>query len=165
MPQLDLATFPGQLLWLAVTFTVLFAVMAWLAMPRIGGVLEERQRRIDENLERATALKAEADAALAAYEKLLTTARTEARDALRTAAERAGSDAERRKKELGDRLAAQIKQGDENIVRAKEQALAQIRDIAADIAKSAASRLAGINVDDGQAARAVAAVAQGQERN
>ena len=73
MPQFDPSTFsrPGQLFWLVVSFAVLYWLVVKVAVPRVGGVLDQRARVIQEDIDRATALKADADAAAAAYEKAM----------------------------------------------------------------------------------------------
>ena len=42
MPQLDPATFPTQLFWLAVVFVVLLILMARVGLPRVREVVETR---------------------------------------------------------------------------------------------------------------------------
>jgi F-type H+-transporting ATPase subunit b len=163
MPQLDISTFPSQLVWLLITFGVLFMVLWRVAVPRIGGVLEERKRRIDSDLERATALKAEAEGAIAAYEKAMVEARTGARTILRQAADALAKESEERQKALGEKLAEQIKAGETRIAASKQAALAEVQVVAAELARSAADRLAGIAVDEGHAAGAVRSVL-GDER-
>ena len=53
MPQLDVSTFLPQVVWLVITFTALFLLMWRVAVPRIADVLEARQRRIEDNLDKA----------------------------------------------------------------------------------------------------------------
>ena len=53
MPQLDLATFPPQLIWLAITFVALYLVMAYAGLPRMGGIIEKRRARIADDLDKA----------------------------------------------------------------------------------------------------------------
>ena len=50
MPQLELEYFAPQIIWLIISFTVLWVLMAKVALPRIGLILEERQKRISDNL-------------------------------------------------------------------------------------------------------------------
>ena len=57
MPQLDFATFPPQLFWLAITFIVLYVLMAWVGLPRVGGVIAARRNRIDGDLEKAAQMQ------------------------------------------------------------------------------------------------------------
>ena len=63
LPQLDASKYPSMVIWLAISFAVLYVLMAKVTLPRIAQVLEKRQDRIDDNLEKATGLKAEAEAA------------------------------------------------------------------------------------------------------
>jgi F-type H+-transporting ATPase subunit b len=155
MPQLDVTWFPTQLVWLALTFIALYLVISFVAVPRIGGVLEERQRRIDGDLERAAALKAEAEAAIAAYEKAMTEARNGAREIIRQASDALAKQSEERQKALGDKLAEQIKAGEARIADSKKAALAEVQTIAAELARAAAQRLADVSVDEGRAKAAV----------
>ncbi|HEY1723449.1 MAG TPA: F0F1 ATP synthase subunit B' [Magnetospirillaceae bacterium] len=155
MPQLDVTWFPTQLVWLAITFIALYAVISLIAVPRIGGVLEERQRRIDDDLGRATALKAEAEAAIAAYEKSMTEARNGSRELLRKAADALIKESEERQKALGDKLAEQIKAGEARITASKKAALAEVQTIATDLARAAALKLADVTIDETGAAAAV----------
>ena len=79
MPQLDLAGFPPQIIWLVITFVILWLLMAKVALPRVGLVLEERQKKIDENLDLAETLRDEAQGAMDAYEKSISEAKDNAR--------------------------------------------------------------------------------------
>jgi len=62
MPQLEVSTFVPQLFWLAITFVVLYLLMKGIGLPRVGGAIEARRRRIDDDLARAAQLKSEAEA-------------------------------------------------------------------------------------------------------
>jgi len=155
MPQLDVSSFPTQLVWLLLCFVALYAVLATVAIPRIGAVLEDRQRRIDGDLERAAELKAEAEAAMAAYEKGMAEARNGSREILRQAGEALARQAEERQKALAVKLAEQIKAGEERIGETKRQALAEIQTIAVGLARDMAQKLAGVATDDAHAAAAV----------
>ena len=96
MPQFDVATFPTQLVWLAITFVVLYFAMARMALPRIGQVLDERQKRIDDNLDKAETLKGEADTEAAAYAKVLAEAREQSRGVISEVTRQASGDSARR---------------------------------------------------------------------
>ncbi len=70
LPQLNPEYFASQLFWLAVTFIVLYLLMARSVLPRVHEVLEKRGHRLSQDLNRAEQLSREADEALAAYEEL-----------------------------------------------------------------------------------------------
>lgn len=143
MPQFDPALFTPQLFWLLLTFIALYALMALVALPKIGAVLDERQRRIDDNLDKAAQLKAEADAAVAAYEKALAESRAQAQKVIREAADRLAREADERSRAQATHLADLIKSGEQRIAAAKAQALANVRTVATDVAASVVERLVG----------------------
>lgn len=78
MPQLDISTFGNQIFWLLVTLAVLYWVLSRIALPRIGGVLSDRQGAITGDLMAAEEFKQKAKEAEAAYDKALADARSEA---------------------------------------------------------------------------------------
>lgn len=165
MPQFDVSTFPTQVFWLVVSFILMYLLMARVALPRINRVLEERQRRIDDNLDRAQTLKEEADAAAAEYERVLEQARESARAAIGEASQEMADEASQRRAELEARLAAEIKDAEGRIAEAKDQAIASLRDAAIDVASSAAGRLLGSPpAADAIAAAVDSAIEQGGRR-
>lgn len=155
MPQFDPSTYPPQLVWLAITFVVLYVAMAKIALPRIGEVLEERQRRIDEDLKKAEGLKAEAEAAAEAYERLIAEARASAQDAVKTVREQASAEASARQAELAERLGKQVSEAEARIDAAREKAVAGLREVAVEVASQAVERLVGEKPDEGALGSAV----------
>ena len=155
LPQLDPATYGPQVIWLAITFAVLYVLMAKVALPRIGHVLEERRHKIDQNLKKAKILKADAEAAAEAYEGAMADARTQAGDVLSDVREGAARDTAERQEELGARLHADIEEAETRIAEARDKAVAGIRDLAAEVAHSAAEKLAGETVEAGAVRSAV----------
>jgi len=147
MPQLNPEFFATQLFWLAVTFVTLYLLLSTIALPRIGAVLDARQRRIDENLTKAAQLKAEADTAIKAYEKALADAKAQAAAMIKETAEHLGREAEERNRELGLRLSEQIKAGEARIAEAKAQAMTSVREVALEVASSTIARLIGAQVN------------------
>ncbi|MCC7166742.1 MAG: F0F1 ATP synthase subunit B' [Rhodospirillales bacterium] len=155
MPQLDVATFPSQLFWLAVSFAVLYVILATLVMPRVGTVLDERQRRIDDSLDRAAQLKSEAEAAVAAYEEALAEARAKAHDTLRDAQARLQAETDGKLKALAERLGDEVKAAEARIAQARDQALQGVRALAAETAGQLARKLAGADIDAAKLDQAV----------
>ena len=155
MPQFDTSTFASQIFWLAVTFIALYLVMWRVVAPRIAEVLESRRRRIEVNLEKAEALKKDAAAALAAYEKALTAARNDARAIVAEAQARIGEAAQRQEADLGKRLAEQIAQSEAGIAKALEAAMADVRQAAAEAASEVCAKLLDDAPDPAAARQAV----------
>ena len=84
MPQLDPSTFAPQLFWLLVTFVLLYLAMWKIALPKIGSILQDRQERIDDDLEKAEKLKQDAEAVREAYEKTVAEGRNKAQETIRS---------------------------------------------------------------------------------
>ncbi len=148
MPQLDISTFPTQLIWLAITFVVLYVLMSRLALPRVGNIILARRNQIDGDLEKASAMKAEAEAVIAAYERALANARQSAQGVLKEAVERLVASAAERQKLMSDKLAAETAIAEKRIADAKSAALADLKSVAAEVARSAVGKLTGEIVDD-----------------
>lgn len=143
LPQLNIDTFAPQVVWLVITFIVLYVLMSNVALPRIGDVLEERQNKIDDNLAKAEELKAQGEAACATYEKSLSDARSNAQAAIREVKDSAVAEAATRQSALNEKLQAQISVSEQAITKARDEALSGIKDIAIDVASSVVEKLIG----------------------
>lgn len=157
MPQLDPSHFATQLFWLFVTFLALFLIAWKVALPRITEVLDARRARIDGDLEKARALKDEAEEVLAAYEKTLADASLQAQDIHRQLVHTLTEERTRRQEDLSRRLSAQARDAESRISGEKQRAVENIRDAALGVVQSAASRLIGVEVAEGDADRAIRA--------
>ena len=157
MPQLEqIGTYLGQVVWLIMTFSVLFLVLWKAALPRIADILQERQERIDDDLQKAEAVKKEAQSALEAYERTVADARAQAQAILRESSERFAVEAAARHEEIGKRLAEEAAAAETRIEAARDEALANVREVSGDVTRAAVSRLVEIDVSEGDAAGAVA---------
>jgi F-type H+-transporting ATPase subunit b len=143
MPQLDYHTFVPQLVWLAITFIVLYILMSRLALPKVRAAIEGRRHHLEGDLARAAALKQEAEAAFAAYQKALAEARAAAQDTLRQTGEKLAAEAAERQQQLAAKLAEQIEAAEARIQAGKEQALSEIRSIAAEVGGAVVEKLTG----------------------
>lgn len=157
MPQLDAATFLTQLFWLAVTFVTLYLLMWRVALPRIADLLQVRQERIDDDLERAENLRNDAAAALEAYDKAIAKGRENAQAVLRQAAEESAAEAAARGDELARRLATETEAAERRINAARDEALGNVQAVAAGVAQAAAARLIDAEVSASEAEGAVGA--------
>ena len=157
MPQLEFWHFLPQFFWLAVCFITLYLVMAFVALPRIGSVLAQRKEKIESDLDAAERARAEADAALAAYEASLVGARDAAHKAVGEASQAAHKAAEARNKELDAEIARQIEEAQRAIAGQKAEAMENLSGMAAEAARAATAKLVGVEVGEAEAQQAVAA--------
>lgn len=162
MPQLDPSVWPTQLFWLALTFIALYLIVWRVALPRIADVLEARQRKLDDDLKKAAALKEEAETILAEYEKMRANAQASAHQVLQQAQDAMKAEAERQGRELAAKLSQQTDEAEARIVQAKSAALASLEGTVNEVVAAATEKLIGVKAGDQEIARAVGSVMGGK---
>jgi F-type H+-transporting ATPase subunit b len=142
-PPFESHTFLSQLIWLALAFGLLYYLMDKVALPRIQAILHDRSARLSADLDEAQRMKAEADAAGAAYEKSLSDAQNKARAIAQETRNALASEADAKRKtleaELNDRIAA----SEATIRQRTGEAMGNVRGIAGETASAIVERLTG----------------------
>ena len=146
MPQLDVSNFPSQIFWLVVTFVFLWWLMAKVALPKVGLVLEERQKKINDSLDMADDLRKEAGSELDAYDVAISTAHDEARKVINDANQEGTQASANQLAEMRISLTNQIAEVEAEIESVKEKALKDISQSAREVAISTLDNLVGIKV-------------------
>jgi F-type H+-transporting ATPase subunit b len=155
VPQLVVSTFAPQLVWLAITFVILYLLMAGIGLPRVGGAIEARRRRVDDDLARAAQLKSEAEAVLAAYQETLAKARAEAQAAIKETTDRMAAEAAERQRRLRETIVRQTAEAEKQIAAAKQRALSEMHGIATEVARSVTEKVTGSAADPANLAAAI----------
>ena len=120
-PPFKTETFPSQIFWLAITFAVLFVVMWRIAVPRIGGTIEGRKAKREGDLAAAEKHRQDAEAASAAYEQALATARGRAHGVADDNRKRLAAEFEKAKAEAEALAQSEYAKAEERIVSLREQ--------------------------------------------
>jgi len=147
MPQLDFTMFPTQIFWLIVTFLPLFFLIWKVSEPRISETLEARQKRIEDNLERAANFKKEAESALLAYETSLADARAASALTIAEAIKMLEGEVALRQRETSLRLNKMIDESEIKIQTAVNDSLKNIHKAVEDVATNTTKLLLGTSVD------------------
>ncbi len=142
-PPFNGETFASQLFWLAICFVFLFVMMWKVALPRIGAIIDSRQKRIDDDLAAAAKFKADSEAAIAAYEKALADARGKAQALANETRDKQAAAADATRKTLEGELNIKLADAEKTIAATKQAAMANVRGIAADATKAIVERLTG----------------------
>jgi F-type H+-transporting ATPase subunit b len=154
-PPFQKDTFVSQLVWLAITFVLLYLLVAKVALPRVGGIFAARRERVESDIAQARRLREEADAALAAYEKALADAHSRGRAIASETHTRLAAEAEARRKALEAELNAKLAEAEKAIAATKQAAMANVRGIAAEAAAAIVERLIGLAPTETAVAAAV----------
>jgi F-type H+-transporting ATPase subunit b len=142
-PPFHAETFASQLLWLAISFGLLYLLMARVAIPRIGGIIAARSDSIAADLAEAESLKGKSDAALAAYEKSLADARGRAQALAGETRDKLNAEAEKSRRALEAELNERLAKAENIIAGTKSAAMANVHGIAVDTATAIVERLVG----------------------
>jgi F-type H+-transporting ATPase subunit b len=155
-PPLDATTFMPQLIWLALTFGVLYVLMKRIALPRVGEMIEKRGQRIKRDLELAEKLKIDTEQALANYEHSLTEARAKAGTLAKGMREKLTAEVDAQRAQAEKEIARELAAAEQSIGETKAKALASVGDIAAEVAGAIVARLIGKQVSKDAVAKALA---------
>ena len=146
MPQFDFNSFAPQLVWLAISFVLLYLIMSRLALPRVGQILQERASRITSDLAAAARLREDTAKAIAEYEQALADAKARAQGIARQARDEMTRDIEGQRAEADQTIAARMGDAEKRINTMKEAALSHVGEIATDTAEALVARLLGKSV-------------------
>ena len=142
-PPFNKETFASQMFWLVVFFVALYVIISKLAIPRLGGIIEARNQRIDGDLAEAKKLKDQSDAAIASYEKSLADARTRAQALAGETRDKLNAEANAARHKLEAELNVKLAKAEETIAATKSAAMLNVQGIAADTASTIVERLLG----------------------
>lgn len=156
-PPFDPSTFASQLVWLAVTFAILYVVLSRVALPRVGSIIDARKARIEGDLKEAERLRQETERAAAAYEQALADARANAHKIAEETRVSIKADIDGKRADVEADLGKRVADAEARIATTKTAALGNVDGIAAETAVVLVEKLSG-KVTAAQARSAVAAV-------
>jgi F-type H+-transporting ATPase subunit b len=158
MPQLNPLDWAPQLIWLLVTFGILYLLMVYVALPRIGGVIEARAAHIAKDLAAADKLRRETEEAIAAYEQALAEAKQKAHAIIEEGRAKLKAETAGERAKLDSELGKKSAEAEARINEAKTSAMREVNEVAADVAADIVRQLIGVAPAKAELAKAVAAV-------
>jgi F-type H+-transporting ATPase subunit b len=131
----------------ALSFLVLFGLLAKFAFPAIKKSMEERSSKIATDIDKAETARTEAEAKSSEYDTKLAEAKTEAAKIMEEARQTADTYRDQRKTEADAEIAEIKARAAADVEAAKVQALADLRGDVADLAIGAAEQVVGKSLD------------------
>ena len=144
----------GQVVWQVVIFFSLFLLLTFVALPRLGAVIDTRRQRIEADLEAARAAMQSADAAIAAQREATQAARSEAQTAVNAAVQAAQQEMDAKLAALNAALSKQVADAEARIDQSRKAALGAVQQVASDTVGALLTKL-GASADAGQVQAAV----------
>ncbi len=157
MPQIAQISeiFASQLFWLIVSFGLIYAVVGRGMLPKIEATVDQRDRRISEDLAAAERARAEADQREEAYRAQVETNRAEALKVTQAAKQASALETEQKVKGADAEIGQRVEAAEAEIRRAAAAAVSDIEAVAAEAAQDMVAKLSGASVSLEQAAAAV----------
>lgn len=141
-PPFDPTLFASQLVWFAISFGVLYVVLATWALPAVQRVLDKRAAALKGDLESAARESAAAEAAHKEMERVSAAARADARKLVEDVRVKAQADLAAEQAVSDKALAEQLSVAEARIAETRRGALTQVSGLADDLAKEIVARLA-----------------------
>jgi len=142
-PPFEPSTFPSQLLWLAIAFGLLYYVMNRVIVPRFHGIVETREVTVARDLDAAAGAKRDAEAAGTAYDTALAQAKSNAQAIASKTRDAMQAEADTKRKALEEDLAKRLAAAEAQITTRKNEAMSNVRGIAAETATAIVERISG----------------------
>lgn len=139
-----------------IAFLLFIGILVYLKVPGLlGGLLDKRSEAIRDELEAARALREEAQAVLAGYERQQREVAKQAEGIVEHAKEEARVAAEQAKAELEASIARRISAAEERIASARIKAEREVRDQAVQVAVAAARSVISQQMTESQGSQLV----------
>ena len=160
LPQFNPEYFPTQLFWLTITFALLYFLLTRKALPRLLTVLEQRENRIVNDLNKAEELQRQAHALEKQNQQILSQAREQARQIAQEALQRIDAYRLERLERLDQEIADQFSSAEDRIARSSQQALSNAAQSAEEITTTILTKLVSMPPPHPDIVQAIATVQQ-----
>ena len=140
LPQMDIASFPSQLFWLVITFSLLYLFMWKFVIPRLGATIEERRDKISNDINDADNLNTEATDILKKYDEQMASASQESNEIITNSKKAMLDHLETLKKENEEKVNSLISESQAKIKAQEEKSKIEIRNATLDTVKAIVSR-------------------------
>ena len=156
-PPFDQANFSSLIIWLVLTFGLLYLLMSKIALPRIHDILHDRMATINADLKEANRMRHAADDAGIAHDRTLAEARTRAQALAQETHAALAAEADGKRHQLEAGLNAKLATAEAQIADMKTRAMANVGLIAEDAAAAIVQHLTGKAAESAAIHAAVAA--------
>ena len=143
MPQLNPEFWVSQIVWLVLTFGVLYLVLSKLILPKISENLESRKSQILENIETAESQREESEKKLKEFEKIILESKLEAKNYFNEARQKILDDINSKRLALEKDIDEEISAAEQEVNNLKIGSHEKIRNIAVETSSELIKQLIG----------------------
>ena len=143
MPQLNPEFWVSQIVWLVLTFGILYIVLSKLILPKISDNLESRKSQILENIETAETQREESEKKLKEFEKIILDSKIEAKNHFNEVRQKTLEDINNKRSALEKDIDKEINAAEEEINNLKINSNEKIKNIAVETSAELIKHLIG----------------------
>ena len=143
MPQLNPEFWVSQIVWLVLTFGILYIVLSKLILPKISDNLESRKSQILENIETAETQREESEKKLKEFEKIILDSKIEAKNHFNEVRQKTLEDINNKRSALEKDIDKEIRAAEEEINNLKTNSNEKIKNIAVETSSELIKQLIG----------------------
>ena len=143
MPQLNPEFWVSQIVWLILTFGILYIVLSKLILPKISDNLESRKSQILENIETAETQREESEKKLKEFEKIILESKLEAKNYFNEARQKILDDINKKRASLEKDIDDEINAAEQEINNLKINSSEKIKNIAVETSSELIKQLIG----------------------
>ena len=148
MPQLNPEFWVSQIVWLVLTFGILYIVLSKLILPKISDNLESRKSQILENIETAETQREESEKKLKEFEKIILDSKIEAKNHFNEVRQKTLEDINNKRSALEKDIDKEISAAEEEINNLKTNSNEKIKNIAVETSAELIKQLIGEEVNN-----------------
>jgi F-type H+-transporting ATPase subunit b len=154
-PPFDPANFAPTLIWLALSFGLLYLLMAKIALPRVESILHTRAQKITNDIAEANAFRAKSEEAAAALDKTIADAKALALALAQETHARLAAEIEANRHALEAEITARLAASEMQILEMKAKAMGNVEAIAGEAAAAIIQHITGKPADQEAIAKAI----------
>ena len=143
MPQLNPEFWVSQIVWLVLTFGILYIVLSKLILPKISDNLESRKSQILENIETAETQREASEKKLKEFEKIILDSKIEAKNHFNEVKQKTLEDINNKRSALEKDIDKEINAAEEEINNLKINSNEKIKNIAVETSAELIKHLIG----------------------
>lgn len=143
LPQLDSSHYPSQLLWLAISFGLLYLLLSRVLLPKVESALARRRHQIEADLGGARQLQKQSQDVAAAYEAALAEARGKASGIAGDMRAKLTAEVDAERSRVDEAILAKIAAAESEIAGTRRKAMGEVEGITTAVVGDIVNRLIG----------------------
>ena len=143
MPQLDPKYWFSQGFWLIITFVTLYILIAQLFIPKIKNNIDDRERKIKDDLEKAKSYKENSEIKNKEYEQVIEKSKKEISKMIYDTRKKLEKDIQNKKQIIEKQINDEIKKTENEIKILKQNSLSSIEKISEELTSKIAHEITG----------------------